>query len=182
MRKLSKKVISIWTDGSSHNNGKFEGIGGYGAVLLYSPLPSDQEELYGEYAKGTKRVEIYKGLDGVTNQQMELMSLIEALKRIKNHEIPIHVFSDSAYLINCMTKKWWVNWQSNGWKNSKKEDVSNRELWEELLSLVNDNMLDITYHKVKGHSNIFYNELADRLADRGTQEIKELRLKNENKE
>lgn len=175
---MSEKVMSIWTDGSSHNNGEFTGIGGYGSVLIYSELPDNKEELYGQYADDKYTLDIWGGADPTTNQHMEIQACVEAFKRITNYDIPVHVFSDSAYFINCMNQKWWHGWMTNGWKNSKKQPVANRESWEELIEIMQDNFMDITFHKVKGHAGIYYNERADRLADKGTQLMKQKRLTN----
>jgi ribonuclease HI len=174
---VSEKVMSIWTDGSSHNNGEFQGIGGFGAVLIYSELPETKEELYGKYADDKFTLDIYGGADPTTNQQMELKSVSEAFKRIKNYNIPVHVFSDSAYMVNCFKDGWWHGWIQNGWKNSKKQPVANREEWEAIIEIMQNEFMDVTFHKVKGHSKIYYNERADRLADKGTQEMKALRLR-----
>jgi ribonuclease HI len=176
---MSEKVISIWTDGSSHNNGEFQGIGGFGSVLIYSKLPAEKEELYSQYADDKYVLDIYEGFDPTTNQQMEIKAVTEALKRVKDTSLPVYIFSDSAYVINCMTKKWWQGWIKNGWKNSKKEPVANKEYWVELINTINDNMfVDINWCKVKGHSKIFYNERADDLAGKGTEEMKNKRLTN----
>lgn len=173
---MTEKVMSIWTDGSSHNNGEFTGIGGYGAVLIYSHLPTDKTELYSQYADDKYVLDIYGGADPTTNQQMEIKAITEALKRIKNFDVPVHIFTDSAYVVNCFKEGWWHGWISNGWRNSKKQPVANREYWEELITIINDNLIPTTFHKVKGHSKIYYNERADRLANKGTQEMKAIRL------
>lgn len=169
---LGKSVISIWTDGSSHNNGEKKGLGGYGAVLIYGQLPINQDELYSHYGDDKKTLEIYGGHSETTNQQMEIKAVTEALKRVKKGtSTPIHIFSDSAYVVNCMNDKWYQGWMTNGWKNSKKEPVANREYWEELLSVMNENWFDVSFHKVKGHKGIFYNEWADKLAGKGTKDM-----------
>jgi len=70
-----------------------------------------------------------------------------------------------------MKQKWYVKWRKNGWKNSKKEPVENKDLWEELLNQV-ESIKDITFIKVKGHSGVELNELAEALANKGMDEIK----------
>jgi len=65
----------------------------------------------------------------------------------------LEVFSDSSYLMNCFREKWYVSWRRNGWKNSKKEPVENRELWEELLELV-EKQGKVEFFRVKGHVNL----------------------------
>lgn len=169
------KQISIWSDGSSHNNGDKKGIGGWGAVLIFGHIPEDIKKLYSEYGREQSTLKIYGGYEDTTNQQMEIKAVAEALKRIKSSKYTIHVFSDSAYVVNCMNKKWWHGWKTNGWLNSKKEPVANQEFWEELLEVIEDNFLDVTWNKVKSHIGIHYNEVADSLAGTGTKEIEEKR-------
>ena len=67
-------------------------------------------------------------------------------------EEEIEVFSDSSYVMNCFRDKWYVNWQKNGWKNSKKEPVENRELWEELIALAEKHK--VSFYRVKGHVSV----------------------------
>jgi ribonuclease HI len=173
---MSEKVLSVWTDGSAHSNGEFTGIGGYGAVLIYSPLPETDKELFSQYADDKFVLDIYGSADPTTNQHMEIQAVVEAFKRITNYRTPVHVFSDSAYLINCMKEGWWHGWITNGWRNSKKQPVANRESWEQLIEIMMNEFMDVTWHKIKSHIGIYYNERADRLADRGTQEMKQKRL------
>jgi ribonuclease HI len=98
---------------------------------------------------------------------MELAAVIEALDWINNNcdindGSTITIYSDSAYIINCYTDKWYVNWMSNGWKNSKGEDVANILSWRYLIKYFQKPNYD--FQKVKGHSGHVYNELADKLA------------------
>lgn len=96
-----------------------------------------------------------------TNQRMELLAVIEGLKALKR-PCRVTVYSDSAYLINGLEQKWYVNWRKNGWKNSKGEAVKNRDLWEQLLTEVERHQIYL--QKVKGHSGHVYNERCDALA------------------
>lgn len=144
-----EKII-IYTDGACSGNQNENNKGGYGAVLLYKD----------------KRKEIYGGEANTTNNRMELKACIEALKLLKRKDIPIELYTDSAYIANCINQKWYLNWRKNGWINSKKKPVENKEMWEELLILI-ESMKNIKFIKVKGHSGIELNELADRLANKG---------------
>ena len=74
----------------------------------------------------------------------------------------IYVYSDSAYIINCYSQKWWVNWEKNGWINSKKQKVANRELWESLIYYFKKP--NFYFKKVPGHSNNKWNNYVDKLA------------------
>jgi len=153
--KIKEKII-IYCDGACSGNQFKSNVGGWGAVLQYK----DKEK------------EIYGGEIDTTNQRMELTACIKALEELKVHHIPVHVYSDSAYLVNCMLQKWYVNWRRNGWKNAKKEPVTNKELWVRLLELVD--RYDVTFHKVKGHSGDPLNEVADLLANKGMDELRDV--------
>ncbi|MBS4007092.1 MAG: ribonuclease HI [Clostridium sp.] len=136
-----KKVI-IYTDGACSGN---PGPGGYGAVLRY-----------GEHEK-----EISGGEPATTNQRMEMQAAISALGQLKE-PCQVMLYSDSAYLINTFNERWFEQWRQNGWKNSKKAAVANRDLWELLLELAR--IHQITWVKVKGHADDELNNRCDRLA------------------
>lgn len=91
------------------------------------------------------------------------------LDAVRTLEGPLHIVSDSTYVVNCFRDGWWKGWLKRGWKNSKKEPVANRDLWEPLIDEVRRR--DITFSWVKGHSGDPMNDLVDRLAvaacDRG---------------
>ena len=129
--------IKIYTDGGCSGNQSDENIGGWGAILEY----------------GEHRKELHGGEINTTNNRMEMKALIAALSALKKEGLDIEVFSDSSYLMNCFREKWYVSWRKNGWKNSKKEPVENRELWEELLALV-EKQGNVEFFRVKGHVNL----------------------------
>ncbi|EOD01380.1 ribonuclease HI [Caldisalinibacter kiritimatiensis] len=151
--------IIIYTDGACSGNQNNENKGGYGAVLIYK-----------DYRK-----EIYGGEFNTTNNRMELKACIEALKALKRKDIPVEVYTDSAYLCNCINQKWYEKWRKNGWKNSKKDPVENKDMWQELLELV-ESFKNIKFFKVKGHAGIELNELADALANKGMDSLHEEQL------
>jgi len=104
------------------------------------------------------------GLGGdpsTTNQRMEIRAALEAVRVLPR---PLTVWSDSKYVVNCFEQAWWRKWRANGWTNSKKEPVANRDLWEPLVELATR---DVTFRWVKGHSGVSLNEVADRLANAG---------------
>lgn len=120
--------------------------------------------------QGSRLKEIHGGERNTTNQRMELIACIRALEELKSGKYAIEVYTDSAYLANCMQKKWYVAWQKNGWKNSARKPVENRDLWEKLLSLTS--LYKVKFIKVVGHSGNKLNERADELARQGIQEAK----------
>ena len=147
-----KKVI-IYTDGACSGN---PGAGGWGAVLKYGEL---EKEISG-FEENT------------TNNKMELTAVIEALKILKG-SCQVDLYSDSAYLINGFVKGWIEKWKMNGWRNSGKDEVKNIELWKELDKL--NNLYNITWQKVKGHSDNEFNNRCDKIA---TDEIKNHKSKS----
>ena len=136
-----KKVI-IYTDGACSGN---PGPGGWGAVLIY----------------GKNKKEISGASKDTTNNIMEITAVIEAFKFLKE-ECEVHVYSDSAYVVNAFNQGWIYNWQKNNWKTASKEPVKNRELCEELYSLVKKHK--VNFNKVKGHSDNELNNRCDFLA------------------
>lgn len=95
-----------------------------------------------------------------TNQRMELQAAYEAVQAIDR---PLEVVSDSTYVVHCFRDRWYEGWHRRGWKNSKKEPVANRDLWEPFIDLVLGRG-DVTFRWVKGHSDDPMNDLVDRLA------------------
>ena len=134
--------VTIYTDGACSGN---PGPGGWGAILMY---------------KGNKK-EISGGKENTTNNVMELAAVIEALKLLK-FPCKVNLYSDSAYVVNAFTQKWINNWQKNNWKTADKQDVKNKELWQELLTLTKTHQ--VTFIKVKGHADNEYNNRCDELA------------------
>ena len=135
-------AVELYTDGACSGN---PGPGGWGVILVV----------------GDKEKELAGGEPDTTNQRMELQAVIQGLKAL-NRSCKVKVYSDSAYFINALEKKWYVNWRKNGWKNSKGEPVKNRDLWEALLEQMARHQLSL--QKVKGHSGHHYNERCDALA------------------
>lgn len=138
----SKKEVIIYTDGACSGN---PGPGGWGAVLMF----------------GEAKKEISGGERNTTNNRMELMAAIQALEALKE-PVRVRLHTDSAYLVNCFHQGWHERWQRNGWRNSKKEPVENRDLWERMLTLTKRHQVEFV--KVKGHSNDKWNNRCDELA------------------
>ncbi|UMZ73061.1 ribonuclease HI [Natranaerofaba carboxydovora] len=136
------KEVVIYTDGACSNN---PGPGGWGAVLIWD---SHKKEMSGSS-------------EWTTNQRMEMMAAIEALKALK-YPCKVKLHSDSAYLVNGFNQKWYENWQKNNWMTKSKKKVDNQDLWEELIEL--NNYHQIEWIKVKGHSDDELNNLCDKLA------------------
>lgn len=136
------KEVTIYTDGACSGN---PGPGGYGAILFY----------------GAHRKEISGGERATTNNRMEILAVIKALELLKE-SCRVTVYSDSAYVVNCFQQGWIHGWMRNGWVNSKKQPVENQDLWKQLWDLMSKH--EVTYVKVKGHSDNEYNNRCDELA------------------
>jgi ribonuclease HI len=94
---------------------------------------------------------------------MEITAALEAVTALGGASGPIEVVSDSTYVVNCFRDRWWAGWQARGWVNSKRQPVANRDLWEPLITLVQERG-DVSFRWVKGHSGDPMNDLVDRLA------------------
>lgn len=132
-------MTRVYTDGACKGN---PGPGGWGWVV-----PD------GRWANGAD--------PDTTNQRMELMAVLDALRNLAG---PVEVVSDSTYVVNCFRDGWWQGWLKRGWKNSKKEPVANRDIWEPLIELYRSREDELTFTWVKGHAGDEWNDVADRLA------------------
>lgn len=94
---------------------------------------------------------------------MELLAVLQALRTLSLQPGPIEVVSDSQYVVKCFTEGWWEGWMRRGWKNSQRQAVANRDLWEPLVALVRERG-DISFRWVRGHTGEPMNERVDALA------------------
>jgi len=150
---MHKHEITIFTDGSSLGN---PGPGGWSAVIL-----SSEGKVYelGGHEKQS------------TNNRMEMMAAIEALRFVTHRKLAssgktqISILTDSAYLMNGITL-WVYGWAKNGWKTKSGDPVLNQDLWEDLFK-INLNLKhehDVEWKKVAGHAGVTLNERCDELA------------------
>tara|TARA_B110000305_G_C18892104_1_gene382342 strand:+ start:60 stop:497 length:438 start_codon:yes stop_codon:yes gene_type:complete len=137
-------MINIYTDGACKGN---PGPGGWGALII----------------EGDNKNEIFGGEANTTNNRMEILAVIMALKAI-NTISEITVFTDSTYVQKGISE-WIDKWKINGWKTSNKKEVKNKDLWVQLDSLTAQ--LKINWVWVKGHSGHSENDRADYLANQG---------------
>ena len=154
--------FTIYCDGSTRNNGYENAVGAWAYVIL-----NDKEEIIRQDCMSVK---------GATNQQMELVAAAEAIEYLFEKELVapfdvVNVYTDSAYLHNCYTQKWYKSWQMNGWKNSKKQPVANKDLWERLIQWFE--MPEINFIKTRGHAGVKWNEYVDTMAQSASLAAKE---------
>ena len=141
MEGKKKPYVEIFTDGACSGN---PGIGGYGALLRSSG----------------REKEISGSEPFTTNNRMELTAVIKALEALKK-PCRVTITTDSNYVVKGITT-WIHSWMKNHWKNSRKENVINRDLWERLFSLSQPH--DISWQWIKSHKNHAENERCDKLA------------------
>ena len=131
--------LHIYTDGASRGN---PGNGGYGVVLIW----------------GDKRKELSAGYRLTTNNRMELLAVIVALKSLTKTNIPLTIFTDSKYVVDSVEKKWLDGWIRTDFKGGKK----NKDLWLEYYKIARN--FTVKFQWVKGHADNPYNNRCDELA------------------
>ena len=137
-------MIKIYTDGACKGN---PGVGGWGGIIM-------QDE---------KNIELFGGENETTNNRMELMAVIMALKEISSN-LELTIYTDSTYVQKGISE-WIKNWKVNNWRSSSKKPVKNKDLWIELDEAVGSRK--INWEWVKGHAGNEGNEKADELANQG---------------
>lgn len=142
-------VVEIWTDGACKGN---PGPGGWGALLR----------------SGSHERELFGGEPGTTNNRMELLAVIEALRAL-NRSCAVTLHVDSTYVMHGMTR-WLAGWKRNGWLTGEKKPVKNKDLWQELEAQVQRHT--VTWVWVKGHAGDPGNERADALANKGVDAVR----------
>ncbi len=141
--KLKDDGITVYTDGGSINN---PGPGGYGVVIV-------DNGAYREFSGGYRLT---------TNNRMELMGCIIALRKLTGTDKAVALYSDSSYVVNGINKGWARKWRQNDWLKSDKRPALNPDLWYELLTL--SEKFNICFNWVKGHAGNRLNERCDELA------------------
>ncbi len=141
--QMAEKEIIIYTDGACLGN---PGAGGYAAILIY----------------GKARKEISGGFRLTTNNRMELLAVIMALRALKEPiGYNISIFTDSNLIVQAINCNWIENWKNKNWKKANNEKVVNPELWMQLDELVKK--YNPKFIHVKGHNGILENENCDKL-------------------
>tara|TARA_E500000178_G_scaffold246705_1_gene243307 strand:- start:735 stop:1157 length:423 start_codon:yes stop_codon:yes gene_type:complete len=133
--------FKIYTDGACSGN---PGKGGWAAIILDG---KDQSSISGSENK-------------TTNNRMELMAPIMALKKIKNKS-EIVIYTDSRYVKDGITE-WIKKWKLNNWKSSNKKPVKNKDLWLKLDNSCQKH--NVSWKWVKAHAGNKFNNLVDELA------------------
>jgi ribonuclease HI len=148
----------IFTDGSSRGN---PGPGGWGMLVMNE---EETQILFSEHDSE----------EHVTNNRMELKAMICALGYAESN--PQHqfiIYSDSSYVVNSCNQ-WMRNWASNGWRNSKKQEVENVDLMKAIWSYISRPFFNVEIVQCKGHNGDLGNELADALATQSWSKYQDL--------
>ena len=155
--------IIIYTDGACINNGSKDAKGGWSFIVRFE--------------NGKKEIHSAGYSEMVTNNRMEMISVIRALEKVKQKwpglHIPIIIFSDSQYVVKG-ANEWMFKWEKRGWKRSKEfiskrgkkhggAPIINLDLWKQMFSLANE--IHPVFQWIKGHAGNKYNELCDDLAN-----------------
>ena len=146
--ELSDDVIVIYTDGACSGN---PGPGGW----AWAVAPSGDINDSGAEARST-------------NQRMEIMAAYQAVIHFEDDPRVIRIVADSTYVVKCFNDGWWRGWHKRGWKNSQRQPVANRDLWEPCIELVIKRGR-VEFEWVKGHSGNRMNDYVDALAVAHTQ-------------
>lgn len=135
---MADEQIVMFTDGAALGN---PGPGGYGTVLIW----------------GNYRKEFSGGFRLTTNNRMELLAVIIGLEAFKKPGMKVHIYTDSKYVEQAISKGWLKNWQKKNFKDKK-----NPDLWRRYLEVAKNHQ--VTLQWVKGHAGIPGNERCDELA------------------
>lgn len=136
------KQVQIFTDGACSGN---PGPGGYGTILKYN---------------GNEK-ELSAGYKNTTNNRMELRAVIVGLEQLKE-KCRVDIYSDSKYIVDAVNQGWARRWRANRWMRNKKDAALNPDLWDRLLTLIEQH--DVRFNWVKGHAGHPENERCDELA------------------
>ena len=138
-----------YTDGATSKNGSEDAVGGWAFAIV-----DDNGLVFSNSGH----------LKNTTNNICELTAVLNACNYLKEvYPFDEHfIYIDSAYVVNCYTLNWYQKWEKNGWINSKKQPVANRELWIQLIEFFKDK--NFHFKKVAGHSTNEWNNYVDKLA------------------
>jgi len=138
--------ILIFTDGACTGN---PGPGGWASILC---TPDGRVRELGGKSPST------------TNNRMELLGTIQALRALEKPSTPIVLYTDSTYVIRGITQ-WIWGWRSKGWINGEGKEVANRDLWEDLSrEVARLKPVTIQWKYVRGHTGVPGNERCDEIA------------------
>lgn len=145
------RELQFYTDGAYSSKTE---MGGWAMVCVEDETIIDEQ----------KGCEAY-----TTNNRVELMGFLAALEdinQIKSFSTKVSIFTDSAYIANCINDKWYQKWLNNGWKTADKQDVKNQDLWSRIIALYIKlkERFSLTVVKVEAHKENRWNNYVDEVA------------------
>lgn len=144
-----KKHVVIYTDGACRGN---PGPGGWGVLLISGH--QHQKKLHGSE-------------ENTTNNRMELMAAIQGLSSLRE-SCRVDLYTDSQYVQKGISL-WIKSWKAKGWRKSDNKPVKNADLWQALDAA--QEVHDVKWHWVKGHSGHPENDMVDELANLAIDEL-----------
>jgi ribonuclease HI len=141
----TNKMVTMTTDGGANPN---PGPAGWGVLIR----------------QNNKFLCLWKHYPRASNNVMEISAVIAGLNYLPAHMV-IWLSTDSQY-VQKGVNEWMPKWKRNGWRNSKKAGIANKSLWLGLdAAIARHERVEFT--RVKAHSGLIHNEIADTLATRG---------------
>lgn len=152
------RLLEFYTDGAWSSK---TGMGGWATICIENNEVIDTQSGREPYS---------------TNNRMELTAFLSALENINTVETgrtKVIIYTDSAYIANCINQKWYSNWMRNGWRTSDRQEVKNQDLWTRITALYIKlaNRFNLEVIKVKSHRDNKWNNYVDLLARRRRQEL-----------
>ncbi len=144
------KKVTIYTDGACSKN---PGPGGWAFIIKFND----------------NKLEKSGGEKQTTNNRMELLGVINALKALKE-TCDVTIYTDSKYVVDSVEKGWAARWKKNNWMKNKKQKALNQDLWQDLLSLLDIHTVKFIW--IKGHADHKENIRCDELAVLESQKLK----------
>ena len=154
------RELDFYTDGAWSSKSE---MGGWAAICVEDGLIIDTQSGREPYS---------------TNNRMELTAFLSALENINTIETghtKVNIYTDSAYIANCINQKWYANWMRNGWKTSDRQEVKNQDLWKRIVALYIKlkDRFNVEVIKVKSHAGNSFNNYADLLAVKRRKELED---------
>ena len=168
-------MVEIYTDGACSSSDK---TGGWAAIFkdtIFNTMPVVPYFHLAYYPDPTRNLTAFYGCaENATNNLMELSAMCCAMYVAANYiEEPVTIYTDSAYIANCFKDKWYLRWEQNGWRTSKKTPVEHQDLWQSILSAYRIAEKRIVVQHIKAHSTNIYNNYADNYAVAARMQLRE---------
>lgn len=158
---LDERAVNVFTDGSSLPGPRRGGTG----ICIVTVDEAGHEVI--DHIQP-------QGYQGATNQQMELMACIQALRELRGKYSPVDlarfskivIRTDSQYVADNLDNATFV-WPANRWFGAGGSPIVNAKLWKELTKEIHKVGKRVYVLWCKGHSSQNpHNKTADKLAKR----------------